>query len=103
MEMKQGNVELLSLSTGQVQKGQNRPEDLHRVCKKLVRGRYDNLAAAVWKHDELRKHIIKLFLKELNRECEKICQIKEPSILRKTRKGDMLKFSYDEFEKEMEE
>ena len=79
------------------------PEDLHRVCKKLVRGRYDNLAAAVWKHDELRKHIIKLFLKELNRECEKICQIKEPSILRKTRKGDMLKFSYDEFEKEMEE
>ena len=66
------------------------PEDLHRVCKKLVGRRYDNLAAAVWKHDELRKHIIKLFLKELNRECEKICQIKEPSILRKTRKGDML-------------
>ena len=79
------------------------PEDLHQICKKLIRGRYDNLAAAVWKHDELRKHIIKLFLKELNSECEKICQMKEPSILRKTSKNDMMKFSYNEFEKEMKE
>ena len=52
-------------------------EDLHQICKKVLRGRYDNLASAVWNHGELRKHIIKIFLKHINKACENLCLIKK--------------------------
>eukprot|EP00794_Sanderia_malayensis_P001047 gene1047-373_t len=77
--------------------------DLHQLSKKLLRGRYDSIAASVWRHEELRKHIIKLFLKKVNLECEDICKSKDPSILRKTGKEDMLNFTFTSFDNELQE
>ncbi|XP_065055317.1 uncharacterized protein LOC135683861 [Rhopilema esculentum] len=80
----------------------NLSADLHQIAKKILRGRYDKIAAAVWRHDALRKHIVAIFSKEINRECERMCQLKlEPSILRMSPKDDMLAFSFKKVDEEL--
>ncbi len=100
--IKEDCVAVITIKWPSCERSKNLSIDLHQLAKNILRGRYDKMAAAVWRHDVLRKHIIATYAKEVNRECERMCQLKpEPSILRKTSKDDMLEFSFEKVDKEL--
>ena len=88
--------------------------DLTNIGVKLLKGTYPEIAKAVWAHAEINKSLIGLFLKEINKECDYMCQEKtnkgksEPqsrsikSILKKTSKDDLLNFSFEQLDAEMQ-
>ena len=61
------------------------------------------VANAAWRCSKVREHIIHLFLKEINQECSAMCSKKNPSILRKTSKEDIVNFSLTKLENELKE
>ncbi len=96
----------------------------------LCRGTYKQLATAAWKHSELRSNIIELFLKEIDKECIRLCADKRkpnnskrsakilenspakkvseekqeknaPSCLRLTSKEEILGFTFEKFDEEL--
>ena len=77
------------------------PHDLQSIGKMLCRGTYTQVARAAWRCTKIREHIILLFLKEINRECANMCSKKNPSILRKINKEDIVNFSLTKFEDEL--
>ena len=78
------------------------PEDLHQIGKMLCRGTYKQIANAVWRHLELRQNILQCIAKELDKECSGLCSIKQPSCLRETSKQQMLNFSFEEMDRELQ-
>ena len=62
----------------------NLPEDLTSLGKTLVRGTYKQIANAVSKNEKIKKEIVQLVKKEVERECTHLCSKKNPSCLRKT-------------------
>ena len=78
------------------------PPDLESIGKMLCRGTYTQVANAAWRCSKVREHIIRQFLKEINRECSAMCSKKNPSILRKTSKED-INFSLTKLENELKE
>ena len=44
--------------------------DLLRIGVSLLRGTYKDIAVALWKNLEIRKNIVDLFIKEVNKECD---------------------------------
>ena len=76
---------------------------LESIGKMLCRGTYTQVANPAWCCSKVREHIIRLFLKESVRECLAMCSKKNPSILRKTSKEDIVNFSLTKLENELKE
>lgn len=77
--------------------------DLIPLGKSLIKGTYKQIAVAAWKSPGLRRGIIEVIKREINKECCSLCSSKNPSILRKTSKDDMLDFSWKNLANELEE
>ena len=77
--------------------------DLIPLGKSLIRGTYKQIAVAAWKSPGLRRGIIEVVKREINKECCSLCSSKSPSILRKTSKDDMLDFSWKNLANELED
>ena len=56
----------------------------------------------MWRHLELRQNILQCIAKELDKECSGLCSIKQPSCLRETSKQQMLNFSFEEMDRELQ-
>ena len=80
----------------------NLPEELTSLGKMLLRGTYKQIANAAWKNEKIRKELMQLVRKEVERECTHLCSKKDPSCLRKTSREDMLAFSMDKLALELE-
>ena len=79
------------------------PQDLQQVGKMLCRGTYKQIASAVWKHNEIREHILQNAVKEIDKECPSgLCSVKTPSCLRETRKENLLRFSFEKMDEELQ-
>ena len=77
--------------------------DLIPLGKSLIKGTYRQIAVAAWKSPGLRRGIIEIVKREINKECCLLCSSKIPSILRKTSKDDLLEFSWKNLANELEE
>jgi hypothetical protein len=77
------------------------PADLCSLGKMLCRGTYTQIARAAWRNEKLREQLVLLFLKEIDNECTGMCSLRRPSLLRKTAKEDILKFSLTAYEEEL--
>ncbi len=51
----------------------NLPTQLVSLGTMMCRGSYQQIAHAAWRNDSIRPALIKLFLKEIDKECCKIC------------------------------
>ena len=100
----------VSIRTEWANSSRNRtlPGDLIPVGLMLCRGTYKQIARACWQAPLIQCHLVDLFVKEVNKECETLSRKgseKRPqpqSILRKTSKQDIVKFSFEKFEQELE-
>lgn len=79
------------------------PPDLESIGKMLVRGTYKQIAHATWKNVNLKKHLVELILKEVEKEAIGLCSKKHPSILRMTDKESMLNLSMDSISLELKD
>ena len=76
-------------------------DDLSFLGKMLCRGTYKQIARAAWRNDKIREHLILLVLHEIDKECSGMCSTRNPSILHKTNKEEIIKFSHVSLEKEL--
>ena len=58
--------------------------DLEPLRKCLLQGTWSDIARAAFKVKDLRLELVKLFLKEIGKECYAMVSAKNPSLLRKT-------------------
>jgi hypothetical protein len=79
------------------------PHDLQSLGKMLCRGTYKQVAHATWHCEKVREQVILLFLKEVDRECAAMCSKKNPSMLHKTSKEDIVNFSLTKLDSELKE
>lgn len=79
------------------------PEDLQSLGKMLVRGTYKQIANAAWKNANIKKELIKLMARDIDKECTQLCSKKNPSCLRKTDKESLLSFTMEKFYDELRE
>lgn len=77
-------------------------EGLESLGKMLCHGTYKQIARAVWKKPIVRKHMLQLYLEEVDRECTATCSLKNPSCLRSPSKKDLQSFSFKKFNSELE-
>ena len=77
------------------------PEYLSSLGKMLVRGTLKQIASAAWRCNELHPFIMKEFFKTIHKECANLCSKKEPSMLRKTSKSDILEFKFETLGEEL--
>jgi hypothetical protein len=77
------------------------PDDLESLGKMLCRGTYTQIALAAWRCQRVREQIVILFLREIDRECSNVCSRKNPSILRRTSKEDIVEFSLNKLDCEL--
>ena len=77
------------------------PEDLESLGKMLCRGTYTQIARAAWRCHRIREQIVVQFLKDIDRECSNMCFKKDPSVLRRTGKEDILDFSLNKLDCEL--
>ena len=77
------------------------PKDLEQLGKALCRGTFKEISNVAFKHTNIKKEIMKLFLKSIAKESEEMCSRKNPSILRKTKREDIVNFSFDSFVDEL--
>ena len=79
------------------------PEDLQALGKMLVRVTYKQIANAAWNNPIIRKHLQILAVKQVDNECHNLCSRKERSCLRSPTKGQLLDFSFEKLERELEQ
>ena len=85
------------------------PKDLISIGTMLCRGTYKQIANAVMKNQSIRSEVIKLVMKDIDRECTKLCRkgsskhAIKTSILQKTSPEDMLNFSFQSLWNELKE
>ena len=79
------------------------PEDLESLGKMLVRGTYKQIASAAWKNANIKKELIELMSKDIDKECTQLCSKKNPSCLRKTDKENIMSFTMEKFYNELRE
>eukprot|EP00794_Sanderia_malayensis_P020985 gene20985-23038_t len=91
----------------------NLPTQLVSLGTMICRGTYQQIAHAAWRNDSIRPGLIKLFLKEIDKECGNICAkgskakkgqpLPTPagSVLRKTGKDEILNFSFESIKDEL--
>ena len=68
----------------------------------LVRGTCKQIAQAAWNNRVIRKHLQILAVKQVDNECHNLCSRKEPSCLRSPNKDQLLDFSFEKLERELE-
>ena len=78
------------------------PQNMCSLGKMLVRGTFKQIASAAWVCADLRPHLVKKLLKTVHTECAFLCSQKEPSILRRTSKADILDFSFENLGNELQ-
>ena len=78
------------------------PQNMCSLGKMLVRGTFKQIASAAWVCADLRPHLVKELLKTVHTECAFLCSRKEPSILRRTSKADILDFSFENLGNELQ-
>ena len=77
--------------------------DLESLGKMLGRGTYKQIALAAWKSPSVKKELIALMSKDVEREADGLCSKKNPSCLRKTDKISMLSFNMEKLVGEVKE
>ena len=77
------------------------PPDLEHLGKALGRGTFKDKANAAFKHRYIKMELIKLFLKTIAKESEIMCSRKDPSLLRQTRREDIVQFKFENFVNEL--
>ena len=77
------------------------PSNLCTLGKMLVRRTFQQIASAAWHCPELRQHLLKEILKAVHHECASLCSSKDPSILRKTSKSEIVDFSFVKLQEEL--
>ena len=78
------------------------PQNMCSLGKMLVRGTLKQIASAAWVCADLRPHLVKELLKTVHTECAFLCSRKEPSILRRTSKAEILDFSFENLGNELQ-
>lgn len=84
------------------------PGDLVPVGLMLCRGTYKQIAKACWQVPLIHSQLVDLVVKEVNKECERMSmkgsekRPQQQSILRKTSKEDVVNFSFENFEQELQ-
>ena len=80
----QASETVVSLKVQWKSKTSNRvlPDDLTSLGKMMLRGTYSQIARAAWRNEKIKKTLVSLLLKEINKECFSLCSSKNPSILR---------------------
>eukprot|EP00112_Aurelia_sp_Birch-Aquarium-sp1_P015733 Seg3510.1 transcript_id=Seg3510.1/GoldUCD/mRNA.D3Y31 product="hypothetical protein" protein_id=Seg3510.1/GoldUCD/D3Y31 len=78
-------------------------DDLIPLGKSLINGSFRQIASAAWKSEGLRKALLAVLKKEVQKECTCLCSRKVPSCLRQTSKEKMLQFSLGMVEQELEQ
>ena len=90
-------------------KNRSLPSDLIPLGTMLCRGTYKQIASAAWKHQQIKSNIIAKFLNEIEKECRLVCmrgsekRDTTPSILRQTKKEDILQFTFDKLKDELKQ
>ena len=79
------------------------PDNLNSVGKLSCRGTYTQIARAVWRNSKIREQLISFFLKEIYKECCNMCSSKNPGLLRKTAKKDIVNFSFTTLDEEVKQ
>jgi hypothetical protein len=69
----------------------------------LVHGTYKQIANAAWNNLNLRKQLQILAVKHVDNECHSLCSKKKPSCLCSPNKNQLLEFSFEKLEKELEQ
>ena len=77
------------------------PPCLKSLGKMLVRGSFKQISNATWRCINLRHFILKEVLKCLHAECASITSRKNPSMLRKIKKDDLMDFSFEKMNDEL--
>lgn len=84
-------------------------EELKSLGIMIARGTFKQIANAAMRHPRIREDILKIVLKEIDRECNSLCQAgskKKPvdvSLLRKTSKEAITAFSFECLQKELKQ
>lgn len=68
--------------------------DLEPLGKSLLHGTWKDIVRAAFRVKDLRADMLKLFLKEVAKECTGIVSRKKPYLLRKTSAADMKELSF---------
>ena len=76
--------------------------DLEPLGKMLVRRTYKQIANAIWRNTNLRKHLIFNIMKDIDNECIGLCSKKNQSCLQSPDKDKMLDFSFEKQKAELE-
>lgn len=74
-----------------------------KIIRQLCYGEYGYAANAIWSKKELRSEILDKFLAEVSQECQDICSVKEPSMLRKCDPKSLSSFSAEDFATELKQ
>ena len=77
------------------------PCDLESLGKMLLRGTYKQIAHAAWKNSSLKRELVLLFMKDIDKECSALCSKISPSCLRSPTKEKLLEFSIAKLCKEL--
>ena len=77
-------------------------QNMCSLGKMLVRGTFKQIASAAWVCADLRPHLVKELLKTVHTECAFLSSRKEPSILRRTSKADIMDFSFENLGNELQ-
>ena len=78
-------------------------DDLNSLGKMMCRGTYTQIARAAWRNGKIREQLISFFLKEIDKECCNMCSSKNPSLLRKTAKKEIVNFSFTKLDEEVKQ
>ncbi|XP_065071471.1 uncharacterized protein LOC135696119 [Rhopilema esculentum] len=84
-----------------VTKEKQLPVPLESLGKMLVRGSYKQIAAAAWKSESLKPYIISLVLKCIHNECARLTARKNPSMMRKLKGEDIVKFKFEDLNEDI--
>ncbi len=72
---------------------QKLPSDLESLGKMLLCGTYKQIAHAAWKNLLLKRELLLIVIKDIDKECSALCSKKIPSCLRSPTKERLLDFS----------
>ena len=70
-------------------------EEENKLGRALAGGHIPSLAKAFMEHEQLRSSMLKLFLEEINRECQALCSKLQPSLFRKIPTTQLLDFQWE--------
>jgi len=77
-------------------------KEFNKIGVNLMKGCYKDIAKSFYNHQAIKEFVILLVEKDIKKECEKMCSLKDgKSILKKTKKEELSEFTFDKLEEEM--